>query len=490
MPREPLWMGVDLGTQSVRALVVDSHGRVAGAGSQELRSRRAEGRHEQDPEDWWRATAEACREALAGVDAGRVATVACDSTSGTIVLEADDGRALTPGVMYDDARAVEEAEEVNRRGESRWSSLGYRMSSSWGLPKLLWLLRHTDGLPRDARLAHQADVINRRLVGAPVATDSSHALKTGYDLIDGRWPHDVFEGLEVPAAMLPDVVAPGQPLGQVGAAAARATGLAPGTTVVAGMTDGCAAQIGAGALEPGSWNSVLGTTLVLKGVTRELVRDPDGVLYSHRSPDGDWLPGGASSVGAAVLAERFSDRDLSELDGRAQEHEPATIVAYPLVSRGERFPFHAPAAEGFELGRPHDEDDAYAALLQGVAFVERLCFDHIDRLGAEVREPLRLTGGAARSRYWCQLRADVLELSVVVPEQSEPALGMAILASARERRVADAAQEMVRLSACIRPRPDHVERLREPYLRLVDELERRTWLPDELAAHCRSRARR
>src|SRR6202020_1918027 len=134
-----------------------------GAGSQELRSRRAEGRHEQDPEDWWRATAEACREALAGVAAGRVAAVACDSTSGTIVLEADDGRALTPGVMYDDARAAEEAEEVNRRGESLWSSLGYRMSSSWGLPKLLWLLRHTDGLPRDARLAHQADVINRRL---------------------------------------------------------------------------------------------------------------------------------------------------------------------------------------------------------------------------------------------------------------------------------------------------------------------------------------
>ena len=260
----------------------------------------------------------------------------------------------------------------------------------------------------------------------------------------------MLDALEVPAAMLPDVVAPGQQLGQVGAEAARATGLAQGTAVMAGMTDGCAAQIGAGALAPGSWNSVLGTTLVLKGVTRELVRDPDGVLYSHRSPDGDWLPGGASSVGGAVLAERFSDRDLGELDRRAQEHEPATIVAYPLVSRGERFPFHAPAAEGFELGRPRDEADGYAALLQGVAFVERLCFDHIDRLGADGART------AAADRRRCPQ-----PLLVPAARRCARALGGRARAeragardgdpgSARERRVADAAQKMVRLSACIR----------------------------------------
>jgi D-ribulokinase len=490
MSSEQLWMGLDIGTQSVRALVVGSDGEAFGAGSRELRSERSNSCHEQDPEDWWQATAEACRDALARVDARRIGAVACDSTSGTVLMLARDGRPLTPAVMYDDPRAADEAEQVNRCGEALWSSLGYRMASSWGLPKLLWLLRHSDRLPSDATLAHQADVINRRLTGATVPTDSSHALKSGYDLINQDWPHEVLDALGVPTAVLPEVVSSGQLLGQVSADGARATGLAEGTPVVAGMTDGCAAQIGAGALAPGDWNSVLGTTLVLKGVTRELVRDPAGVLYSHRSPDGDWLPGGASSVGAGVLAERFPQRDLGELDARAQECEPATSVAYPLVSRGERFPFHADAAEGFELGRPRDETDAYAALLQGVAFIERLCFDYVDRLGATVEEPLRLTGGAARSRYWCQLRADVLERRVVVPEQSEPALGMAILASARERPVAAAAQEMVRIADCIDPRPAHAERLREPYLRLVDELERRTWLSGELASHCRARTAR
>ncbi len=107
------------------------------------------------------------------------------------------------------------------------------------------------------------------------------------------------------------------------------------------MTDGCAAQIAAGALEAGSWNSALGTTLVLKGVTSDLIRDPAGVVYSHRSPDGNWLPGGASSTGAGILAQQFPGRDLDALSARAAGREPAAVIAYPLVSQGERFPFTA-----------------------------------------------------------------------------------------------------------------------------------------------------
>ena len=88
--------------------------------------------------------------------------------------------------------------------------------------------------------------------------------------------------------------------------------------MVSGATDGCAAQLGAGALSVGSWNSVLGTTLVLKGVTRELIRDPLGAVYSHKAPNGDWLPGGASSTGAGVISRDFPGADLDELNRRGQ----------------------------------------------------------------------------------------------------------------------------------------------------------------------------
>ena len=133
---------------------------------------------------------------------------------------------------------------------------------------------------------------------------------------------------------------------------------------------------------------MLGTTLVLKGVTRDLIKDPSGIVYSHRSPDGNWLPGGASSVGAGVISKHFPDRDLEALGIRAAEREPASVVTYPLHGLGERFPFIAPKAEGFTSGQPADEIDQYAALLQGVAFIERLCFDYLDMLGAPDRRPL------------------------------------------------------------------------------------------------------
>ena len=484
----PVWLGLDVGTQSVRALAVSAYGVVMADASRPLTSHRDGPRHEQDPGQWWDALATACRQTLAGLRRAPIAGLAVCGTSGTVLLVDSAGEPVSRGLMYDDVRAVGDARRANEAGAAVWDSLGYRMQPTWALPKLLWLLREHGEEARGARLAHQVDFVTRRLVGHDVPSDSSHALKTGYDLLHEAWPHEVMTALDVPAGLLPDVVLPGSRLGAVDRTAAEVTGIPQGTPVTAGMTDGCAAQLAAGALSEGSWNSVLGTTLALKGVASELIRDPLGAVYSHRSPDGRWLPGGASSVGAGVLSTHFAGRDLQALDRRAAQREPADVLAYPLVSRGERFPFSAPEAEGFMLGEAQDESDHYAALLQGVAYVERLCFDHLDRLGAPTDGPLSLTGGAARSRYWCQLRADVLGRAVQLPEHGEAALGMAVLAASEGRAPSEVAARMVRVHEVIEPRPDHEGRFVEPYVRLVDELERREWLDPGVAGHARARA--
>jgi D-ribulokinase len=307
-------------------------------------------------------------------------------------------------------------------------------------------------------------------------------------LIKNSWPQEVFAQLAIPEELLPAVVRSGTQIGTVCMQAAVETGIPEGTAVIAGMTDSCAAQIGAGALHIGSWNAVLGTTLAFKGVTQELIRDPGGVMYSHRSPDGGWLPGGASGAGAGIISTYFPDRDLDALSRQAMQREPARIIAYPLASHGERFPFSVPQARHFLLGEPADEIDLYAALLQGVAFVERLCFDYLDLLGAPIGGELSLTGGGARNRYWCQLRADVLGRAVRIPENAEAALGMAILAASVGRQVAEVATEMSRTREVIDPRPGRADCFREPYVRLVDELERRGWLPSNVAEHARGRA--
>lgn len=468
------WLGIDLGTQSVRALVVTGEGTVLGAGAAPVRGRREGVRHEQDPGEWWAAVCTASRAAL-GDGPAHVGGLAVCGTSGTVLLTDPDGRPVTPALMYDDGRAWAEAERLR--------SAGLAVQNTWGLPKARWLLR-TQG-PGSFTVTHQPDVVTARLVGHPAPTDSSHALKTAYDVTAGAWP-DV-PGLPLDA--LPDVVRPGTRLGEVCPAAAEATGIPAGTPVIAGMTDGCAAQIASGALREGSWNSVLGTTLVLKGASATPVHDPSGVVYNHLAPDGSWLPGGASSVGAGVLTAAFPGADPAAMDARAAAHEPSGAISYPLVSPGERFPFLAPEATALLLGEPAGDADLWAALLQGVAFAERLCLDYLHHLGAPLDGPLAFTGGGARSPYWNQLRADVLGRPARVPEQTEPALGMAALAAhgVTGEALPDVAERMVRIRTVVAPRPDRTALFAGPYARLVDELTTRGWLPPPVAAHAHSR---
>lgn len=483
-----VWIGIDIGTQSVRASAVSSHGESVGKGSQSLTSQREPPRHEQDPEEWWKAAAGACRKATEAIAPERIRGVAVDGTSGTILLSDRSGRPLTPGLMYDDGRAGAEAKRVNEIGAEVWRSLGYRMQPSWGLPKLLWLVRNEPGLLKSARLLHQTDFLCWRLAGKETASDSSNALKTGFNLINERWPDHVMEQLGIPLDILPEVARPGTRIGVVCKQAAGETGIPEGTPLIAGMTDGCAAQMGAGAVRVGSWNSVLGTTLVLKGVTSELVRDPNGVVYSHRSPDGNWLPGGASSTGAGILSKDYVGKDLAALDREASRYEPASIVTYPLASRGERFPFSVPAAEGFTIGETNDEADRYAAVLQGVAYIERLCFDYLDYIGASVDGELSFTGGAAKSAYWCQLRADVLQRPARLPEEAEAALGMCVLAASAESSLGESARRMVRMKGTVEPSIGKKDQLTDGYLRLMKELAAREWIGKDVLQHVEERA--
>jgi sugar (pentulose or hexulose) kinase len=466
------WLGIDLGTQGVRALLVAADGTVLGRGTAPLTGRRDGVRHEQDPGEWWDAVCAASQAALPRHAAVR--GVAVCGTSGTVLLTDISGEPISPALMYDDGRAGEQGAEARAAGLS--------VQDTWALPKARWLAE-TYG---PGRLTHQPDVITARLVGRRVPADSSHALKTAYDVERDAWP-DI---LGLPDGALPDVVPPGTRLGEVCVAAAEATGIPAGTPVIAGMTDGCAAQIASGALREGSWNSVLGTTLVLKGATSHPVRDPAGVVYNHRAPDGGWLPGGASSVGAGVLTAAFSGADPAAMDAQAAAFEPSGAVTYPLASPGERFPFLAPDATAVLLGEPSCDADLWAALLQGVAFTERLCLDYLHHLGAPLDGTLTFTGGAARSPYWNQLRADVLGRTARVPEQTEPALGMAALAAygtGGGPSLADTAERMVHIRTVVDPRPDRTVLFAEPYARLIDELEARGWLPTQVAAHARAR---
>ncbi len=487
-----LFVGIDLGTQSVKVCIADRSGVIVAPSSRPLSSMRVGVRHEQDPADWIQVSRAALADAIGKLDPParkRISAVSMCGTSGTITVVDKAGVPQIPGIMYDDARAADLVAEVTAADPCRWERLGYRIQPSWALPKVTQLAR--ESLPLGSHIAHQTDVVAGDITGGPVATDWSSALKSGYDLLELCWPVDAFELLGISALHLPEVVAPGSVIGHSSTGWESSTGLPAGTPIVAGMTDGCASQLGAGALKLGDWHSVIGTTLVLKGVSAAPVHDTSGAVYSHKAPHDDmWLPGGASSVGARAITALLDGADLDHLGQAAAQawtdRTDTSSVVYPLIGTGERFPFVQPDATGFvvtdgvelPLESLGDGVRALLGIFVGVACVERLCFDTLAARGAPLTGRLSTSGGGTRSPLWTQLRADALNHSIAIPESAEPALGMAILAASavEEDSIVGLAESMTSIERVVEPDPHGVTAMAERYAAFADRLNAKGWL--------------
>lgn len=480
-----LFLGIDVGTQGARAIIVGETGEVVGEAAshfppQDVGPKLPEGWFEQPAEMWWEAAREAVKACLVqlyqfGGAPRHIRALSVTSTSGTILALDDDFRPLGAAIMYNDQRSGPQADRVNEASRELADKLGYRFNASFGLPKLVWLKEERSELFTRARLiAHAADYILGRLCGEFGVTDYSTALKTGYDLVDDAWPTFISDVLGIPRKALPVVLAPGTVVGRVSREGAAETGLAPSTQVVLGMTDGCTSQIASGAVRLGAWNSTIGTTLVVKGVTSCRLYDPKGRIYCHRHPDCFWMPGGASNVGGDCLARRFKREELPDLDRAIRGRGPSGLIVYPLEKRGERFPLNDPHFEGFVVGMPLDRSELYQGYLEGVGYVERLAYEVLTGLGAEVGEVLYVAGGATNSREWLQIRANILGKTLRKPTVTGAHMGAAILAASQTAwgSLSEAADHMVRIDTEIVPDQALVAAYAERYGDFLSEMRR------------------
>lgn len=482
-------LGIDIGTQGAHALIADLDGRVVAEAHRTFARQQTAstqpGRFEQAPELWRTAMFDVVSETIThliegGHPAEAIAALSVTSTSGTLCLVDAQGEPVGPAIMYSDVRADAAAEEVQAAGTDWAEKLGTRFNASFALSKLRWIQQNEPGRLERARWClSPADLLIGWLCGEWGHTDWTNALKWGYDVIDLRWPDFIAHKLGLPLDKFPQVCPPGSVIGHVSPKASSLTGLSPRTLVVAGSTDGTASQLASGAVAPGDWNSTLGTTLVLKGVSANLLRDPLGRIYCHRHPDGYWLPGGASSTGADCLAQRFPAERLPELNEAALRHSPTNLVLYPLVRRGERLPFSKPDAMGFTLGEANDEEIYFTAHLEGLAYVERLAYEVVQGLGATVGDTLYVAGGGTRSMAGLQIRSDVLGKVLRIPEVPAGAMGAAILAGrgCAYQRVMDAATRMVRYAELVEPRTSYRVAYEERYQRFVAACRERGYLP-------------
>ena len=481
-----LFIGIDVGTSGVRALAVSETGGVVARSAVPLDASvpaPQEGRHEQPPEAWWKAVCRATamlREELesAAVSPAALRAVSVDGTSGTVVALDAAGRPLRPALMYNDPRAASEAEKLNDAGAELCQKLGYQFKSSFALAKIAWLRSHEPAVfDGAARFVHQADYVIGRLTGAANVSDYSNALKTGYDLVDECWPAwiDALLGL---GDRLPRVVAPGTTLGKLSIEAAAATGLPEGLTVVAGSTDGTAACLASGVRRPGDYNTTLGTTLVFKGISRQICRHPQGLIYCHKLPGGLWLPGAASNTGCEWIGAMFADQPVERLDAAAEKLLPTGELAYPLARRGERFPFLSERASGFFPPQRGDPARRYAACLEGVAFVERQAYDVLDGVAGSCGGEVFSTGGGSQSDVWMQCRANVTRRPLHRSASPESAFGTAVLAAAGSyyQGLSEAIEHMVRFERTFAPDPAHGAQYDDLYERFCGELNKRGYV--------------
>lgn len=456
-----LFMGIDVGTQGARGIICDERGAVAAAYGENFSSLNVStypGGYEQEPSVWWEAVKnvmKACQGQLkaAGLDPGQVGAVSVDGTSGTILPVGEDGEALRSALMYNDMRAKAEAKRVHEAGRALEEKMGYRFNASYALPKILWMKEHLPDIHGQARrYIHQTDYIVGKLSGAFDVTDYSNALKTGYDLLDNRWP-DFLEELGLDPAMLPRVEAPGERIGTLDGELARELGFSPDMVVAAGATDGYASALAAGAAKVGDWVSVIGTTMVLKGVTKNLLADPTGSSYSHKLPSGAWMLGGAANLGGRCLNDAFSREQFEEMNRHVEQVIPTGVLSFPLHGKGERFPFVNPEAQAFVVGDISDPRIHYASLMEGVAYGERFALEHMQEIGAEVGPVLYTAGGACKSPQWMKIRASVLNRELWVPTAVGADMGSAVLAASAVRfsSLEEASRKMITFQTVVKP---------------------------------------
>lgn len=432
-----IFLGIDVGTQGVRAVAADETGRVISNAHREYahfnvaeKARQEEGWREQKPEEWWDACQVVLDEVKKGVDlAGeKISTICVDGTSGTIIALDDKNNPIGNAIMYNDVRG--------KGGKA--------------LPKIKWL---RDNGACAHRFVHQADYIVGKLCGEYGITDWSNALKSGYDVKKECWTE---EAKELFGENIPKVVPVGSKIKE----------LDDGTLIIAGASDGYMSAVATCAVKPGEWASIIGTTLILKGVSKNFVEDSTGCVYNHKHPEGYWMPGGASNVGGRCLNEWFGEDRFDELNKLVPVNTPTGKLEYPLMVAGERFPFLDKDFAGFGA---HDD---YVAVLEGIGLAEKLCFEKLGELGCEIGDVLYSTGGACKSLEWLKLRANILQKTIKVPEVTDAAIGGAMLGASAVKysNLSEAVEHMGRFAKVVEPDAEKAHVYDEMYAQFKEKL--------------------
>lgn len=462
-------LGLDISTTGAKALLIDVSGKViASHTTPQPISAPKPLWSEQNPADWWDGIAASIRGVLAqsGISATAILAIGLTGQMHGLVLLDAAGNVLRPSILWNDQRTQAQCDEITRRvGSERLIRLtGNRALTGFTAPKIVWVREHEpDVFARAAHMLLPKDYIRYKLTG-DYAMDMSEASGTLLlDVANRRWSQEVLDALDIPAAWMPTLCEGDAITGVISAEAAELTGLKPGTPVVGGGGDQAAGAVGVGALDPGVVSLVVGTSGVVFAPLAQYNYEPEGRLHAfcHAVP-GRWHFMGVT-LSAAGSLQWYHDTlahntSFDDLLAPASEIPPGSdgLIFLPYLS-GERTPHPDPLARGAFIGLTtrHTQAHLTRAVLEGVAYSLKDCFNLMANANLPTDLQIRVSGGGAKSRLWRQILADVLNATLVTTNSTEgAAYGAAILAAVAAQQYPNAqtaANAMIKTGDAVNP---------------------------------------
>ncbi|MFL5670494.1 MAG: xylulokinase, partial [Chloroflexota bacterium] len=430
-----LVLGIDVSTTATKAILADETGAVRGVGVAEYGF---ESPHplwsEQDPALWWDAAVEAISTVLRetatrGEDVAAVGLTG--QMHGLVLLDGND-LVLRPAILWNDQRTGAECDLIRAAvGPDRLVAItGNDAVTGLTAPKLVWVRDHEPEVWRQiVHVLLPKDYVRLHLTGEYALDKADGAGTLLFDLATRDWSPEVVAALGVDPAWLPPTHEGPDVTGTVSAAAAAATGLRPGTPVVAGGGDQAANAVGVGVVSPGTMALSLGTSGVVFAATDQPFHDPHGRVHAfcHAVPERWHMM--SVMLSAAGSLRWFRDTlapgvDFGDLVSEAAQVPPGSdgLLFLPYLS-GERSPHADPLARGAFVGLTlgHDRRHMTRAVLEGVAFGLRDGLDLMTAAGMPPPAQIRASGGGTASELWRQILADVLAAELATVETTEGA---------------------------------------------------------------------
>ncbi|GHU65698.1 xylulokinase [Clostridia bacterium] len=478
-------IALDIGTSAVKAALFDQSGVLLARESESYSVDTPKpGWAQQHPDRWWEASCVVLRRLNTHPMARYAVGLGIAGQSWSAVFLDETGHVLTDCPIWMDTRAAAECEQIDRAiGKDRLFELcGNPTQPSYTLPKIVWLRYHyLDIFSKTARVLQSNSFIAYRLTGELSQDESQGYGLQCFDMRKCRWDTDIMRELGLPPSLLPSVSRCDAVIGTVTQEASRQTGLPSGLPVVAGGLDAACGTLGAGVVRSGQTQEQGGQAGGMSICVGEYAADPRLILSRHVVP-GLWLLQGGSVGGGGALrwlrdtvCPELSFEDMSAL---ADTVAPGSggLVFLPYLS-GERSPIWNPNAQSVFYGLSYSTTRAHMirACMEGVAFSLRHNLEVAEAAGAVAGE-LRAMGGAANSRVWTQIKADVTGHEIAVPGTDEATtLGAAILAGVGVglfKSEAEAAERIVSVKRRHYPNPDTTAAYDAAYLQYRELYER------------------